>query len=141
DPFATELTLVAGQFAAAAPAGLAAGLNDFAASLRQAELALDTSRGAMAQLVAQKDELLKHTTLRDQLSTQHAKNVEEARLLTEKHIHSLEEARELTAKHVDHLERTVASLRPHLAQTEQMRVQAETLLKSAREQIYAFEQE
>jgi hypothetical protein len=51
------------------------------------------------------------------------------------------EAGKLTANHVDHLERTVASLRPQLARSEELRTQAETLLQSAREQIYAFERE
>lgn len=191
DPFATELAMAAGQLAAGAPAPLATSLDGFALSLRQLELAVDTSRGALAQLLAQKEEVLKHTTLRDQLSTQHAANLEktikdvrtahaievvrlnEARELTVNHANNLEkqiaegrvaqaaelarlqdiqaahatelarlaEARELTANHVDHLERTVASLRPQLARSEELRIQAETLLQSAREQIYAFERE
>ncbi len=141
DPFATETTLVAAQLAAAAPVALAAGLGDFAQTIRQLELAVDTSRGALAQLLAQKEEILKHTTLRDQLSTQHAHNLEEALRQAQQHSRTLEQARELTAAHVDHLERTVASLRPQLDRSEQLRVQAETLLQSARTQIYAFEQE
>ncbi len=177
DPFASELALVAGQLAAAAPAPIATELDDFALSLRQLELAVDTSRGALAQLLAQKEDLLKHTTLRDQLSTQHAHNLEKitadtraaaeaqieqaanSRKLAEQHAHNLEtliadirasqaaevarlaEARALTANHVEHLERTIASLRPQLARTEEQRKQAETLLQSARTQIYAFEQE
>ncbi len=187
DPFATELTLVVAQFAAAAPAPLAAGLDDFALSLRQLELAVDTSRGALAQLLAQKEEFLKHAKLRDELSAQHVRNSEHelvlsrqhsahlaekaaemerlsnqhaknlenqiaaaraetanARAATEAstaHIANLEQARELTARHLEHLERTIATLRPQLDRSEAQRVQTETLLQSARTQIYAFEQE
>jgi hypothetical protein len=95
----------------------------------------------MAELLGQREEALKEALMRDQLSAQHAQNIEKTFRLTEQHARALEQARDLTAPHVDHLERTVASLRPELARSETLRIQAETLLQSARTQIYAFEQE
>ncbi len=160
DPASTETALLAARAEALAPTPLAPELAHLRLLIEQLELSLDATRGLQArQFAAKAAELVeaeRHHQRYRELTTQHASNLEQiaadARRLSAEHVAQLEETQRLTSQHVaqleaalkstrqhsENLDHSLNSLRPQFERSEVLRIQAETLLSSARKQMAAL---
>ncbi len=135
DPFATEATLLAAHTAGEAQADeqLATSLALLARLVRELETTLGNNRNRA--LENERDHFRKVA----ELTQQHVRNLEPQLKLTREHAAALEKARaelnealQLTRQHADNLQKSIDF---HQGRREQ----AEALLRSARQQILAFE--
>ncbi len=153
DPFATEVTLLAARAESRSRQTgetkelLAADLALLARLVRQLEFSL--GHGRNHTLEGERDHFRKLA----EMTEQHVRNIEPQLKLAREHAAGLEKARdeinvalELTRQHADNLQQAVELTRQHADNLQQAveghrarREQAETLLRSARQQITAFE--
>ncbi len=149
DPFATETAMVMAlaRAHAASPELELVGL-----VARQLDAALERIRTqpdlAVNQLSARMRELAEHCarlqTALDETrhtSDRHIANLKEGLRLTQNHAENLERTLRETTSHAGNLERELGDMRPRHARGEVLRVQAETLLRSALHQCHAYERE
>ena len=139
DPLTTETALLSAQTRAhAAGSPLAPEVEHLALLTKQIESALELWR-------RQPDAKLTQLTERVRSLQEHASNLEtvlaDTRRLTAQHVSNIEDASRATKTHAEHLDRTIKALEPKFTRSEVLRQQAEGLLKSARQQIMAFEAE
>ncbi len=164
DPFATEVTLLAARAESLASqsgevdAVLAADLALLARLVRQLELSLGSGRNQALDLEGERlanEQHIRNLQEGLRLTQSHAGNLERAHAEVQAHAGNLERAHaEVQAHagnleralaevqaHAGNLERMLADLRPRFDQADRLRHRAETLLKAARQQIGAFENE
>ena len=130
DPTTSDATLFAADLAkSGATADFAAATDLLAHIVRQLEQTIETSAAQrVAALTTDRDAIL----AREKLTQQHIKNIEGLLAAAKEHAAGLEQARDMTQVYADNLAKDVAKHR-------QRREQAETLLRTARQQVTAYE--
>ncbi len=135
DPATSEATVFSSQAARTAADGETKAVSELLALLvRELEqrIALAAASGAPAEGGSQAGVPSRSTRVVDKLTQQHIKNLEALLAAAREHAAGLEKARDMTQAHAANIER-------ESARHQQRRAQAEELLRSARQQITAFE--
>jgi glycosyltransferase involved in cell wall biosynthesis len=132
DPTTSEASIFAAQVAEATKAGtadIAAQTELLANVVRQLEQSVETAaRHRIAVVEADRDAVLG----REKLTQQHVKNIEDLLAAAREHAAGLEKARDMTQVYADNLAKDVAKHK-------QRRDQADVLLRTARQQVTAYE--
>ena len=130
DPTTSDATLFAADLAkAAATTQLATATDLLAHIVRQLEQTIETSAALRVAVVAADREAI---LAREKLTQQHVQNIERLLTAANEHAAGLEKARDMTQVYADNMAKDVAK-------HQQRREQAETLLRTARLQVTAYE--